>query len=200
MISIDSFYSIAEVEPRVVTDALIIGELGAGWGRIGYILKKINPKLTYAIFDLPEVLLVSSVHLPRRLPTENVLTYSEGRELKQIGRNQLNSKGLAFFGAHHLKLCEEGLFDIFINIASFQEMSKAQVSSYFDIIDYVLKGTLFTQQLWNSNTHGYDVGEISMYEDYPFKENWSQEYLRNTAWSDLYFETALRRNAKIISN
>lgn len=59
LISVDSFYAICEVDPRIATDDIVVGDLGAGWGRIGHILKSVNPRLKYVVFDLPEVLLVS---------------------------------------------------------------------------------------------------------------------------------------------
>ena len=196
LISVDSFYTIVEANPKILTDRLTVAELGAGWGRIGHILKRVNPLLTYVVFDLPEVLLVSSVHLPRRLPTETVLSYRDSRSLTRIGRADVHDKGLVFLGAHDLEKCEDGLFDCFINIASFQEMTKTQVGRYFDIVDRVLCGTFYTQQLWTSKTHAYGVGEIAGFEDYPFKHAWEKQFVRNTTWSDLYFETVFQNTER----
>ena len=190
LISVDSFYAMAEADPRIVTDEVMVAELGAGWGRVGHILKSVNPLLTYVVFDLPEVLLVSSVHLPRRLPKEKTLQYRDSRKLTRISKSDLLGRGLVFLGAHDLQKCEDGLFDYFVNIASFQEMTKAQVGSYFDIIERVLRGTLYTQQLWSAHTHAYEVGEIGGFDDYPFKAHWTQKFVRNTTWSNLYFEAA----------
>src|SRR3546814_338688 len=79
LISLDTLYTIAETDKRILTDAVVVGELGAGWGRIGHILRLANPKATYVVFDLPEVLMVSQTPLPKRLPVSLFLTYDSRR-------------------------------------------------------------------------------------------------------------------------
>src|SRR5262245_37473662 len=72
LISIDTLYAIAEVCEGLFSEPLVVVDLGSGWGRIGYVLKSVNPRCTYVACDLPEGLLVSSTHLSRLLPGERV--------------------------------------------------------------------------------------------------------------------------------
>src|SRR3546814_8684093 len=76
----------------------------------------------------------------------------------------------------------DGALDFVINIASFQEMSREQVSAYLDVIDRKASGLLYTQQLWSSGTHAYELGEIRGWEDYPWSAHWSKEQTRSAVW------------------
>ena len=64
LFSIDDFYNLYEINPKIAHEPIVVAELGAGWGRLGYVLRKVNPRATYIVFDLPEVLLISQTYLP----------------------------------------------------------------------------------------------------------------------------------------
>src|SRR3546814_3378132 len=59
---------------------------------------------------------------------------------------------LVLLGAQDLPRIADGALDFVINIASFQEMSREQVSAYLDVIDRKASGLLYTQQLWSSRS------------------------------------------------
>ena len=193
LISIDTLYAIEAVHPKILTERTILAELGAGWGRIGHILKRANPLATYVVFDLPEVLVVSQSHLPNRLPDAKVLNYQNSRT-GSLNRARLQEYDLCFFGAHDLDRVEPKTFDAFINIASFQEMRRDQVEAYCNLINKTLSGCFYTQQLIDSRTHGYGVGEIAGRDEYPFPIEWKELTSRTAAWSDLYFEAVFAVN------
>ena len=100
-----------------------------------------------------------------------------------------------FLGAQDLPRIADGDLDFVINVASFQEMSRDQVSAYFDIIDRKTSGHLYTQQLWSSGTHAYKLGEIGGWDDYPWPAHWICENKRSAVWSDLYFEVVFKTHA-----
>lgn len=187
LISLDTLYGIAEVDPRILTEPVVVAELGAGWGRLGHALRLANPQARYVVFDLPEVLLVSQTHLPRRLPSDTVAAYETTRQ-GPLTRNRLLAADLTFLGAHDLDRVENGAVNIMVNIASFQEMSALQVALYCRVIERVTRGLLYTQQLWNADTHGYGVGEVSGWSAYPWPAHWKTVVSRDATWSDLYFE------------
>lgn len=191
LISLDSLYAIAEVDQSIFTEPVIVAEIGAGWGRMGYVLKMANPKATYVVLDLPEALLVSSMYLPRLLPQERVLSYHDSRTVHTFNKQTLSPWGCVFLGAQDLERFEDKSLDFVINIASFQEMTYDQVDQYFTAIDRKLSGTMYTLQLWNTNTHAYNLGEVSGYEEFPFRSSWTSHYARHASWSDLYFEAAI---------
>lgn len=191
LISIDTFYTLAEINPAILTEPVVILDLGAGWGRMGYILKKANPMCTYIICDLPEALLVSSTYLPRLLPDEVIINFNETRNCL-LNKKTFENGGIFFLGTQDLERIEDKSIDFFINIASFQEMTFVQVNEYFNLIDLKVRGHFFTQQLKQAQTHGYNLSEINGLTDYPFRPNWKSIFLRDSFFSDLYFETAYK--------
>jgi putative sugar O-methyltransferase len=190
LVSIDTLYSISEVKESVLTDPVVVVDLGAGWGRLGYVFKLANPNCTYVICDLPEALMVSSSYLPSLLPQETVYSYAENRKVREFSRSMLLEPAIRFCGAHHFGNFQEKSIDILINVSSFQEMTQLQVDQYFEVIDQKVHGTFYTQQLWDSQTHNNMRDVISGFGSYPFRAHWSRHYARNTSWSDLYFEAA----------
>jgi putative sugar O-methyltransferase len=189
LISLDTLYTLYEVDSRVLTGRVVVADLGAGWGRLGYALKQANPEARYVVFDLPEMLLVSSTYLPRLLPSEKVADYGANRHVEVLTRAELSEgPGLRFCGAHHLERVEDGGLDVLISVASFQEMVPEQVDEYFELIDQKVR-TFYTQQLRSARTHKLHLGEIEGLCAYPFRPGWKQVLLRSPSWSDLYFET-----------
>jgi putative sugar O-methyltransferase len=188
LISVDTLYSISEVDDSILTQPVIVVDLGAGWGRIGYVLKSVNPNLVYVICDLPETLMISSTYLPRVLPCETFCTYLQNREIREFTREVLFEGGTRFLGPQDLERFSDKSIDFLINVASFQEMTPSQVDAYFNVIDRKVKGIFYTQQLWSGQTHKLHLGEISGFKDYPFRPTWQCHYVRNVTWSDLYFE------------
>lgn len=190
LISIDTLYALNEVYPALLRESVVVADLGAGWGRIGYVLKKVNPKATYIIFDLPEPLLISMTGLPKLLPNEQFFSYLDIQKMPKIPKSSLMQGALWFCGSQDLLRCEDQAIDVFINIASFQEMTKEQVMNYFSIIDRKVKGIFYTQQYWvHHDLHAkYEV--INGFPDYPIPSNWSKLYVRTPTFSERYFEAA----------
>ena len=192
LVSVDNLYSISEADRSLLTDAVVVVDLGAGWGRMGYALKKANPKCVYVVCDLPEALLVSSSYLPRILPGERFHSFAANQAVSQFDADVFREGGIFFLGAEDLQRVADKSVDFVINIGSFQEMTLVQVDQYFQLIDAKLSGVFFTQQLLRAETHNYRCGEIAGYDEYPFRTNWKRLYVRQATFSDLYFETAYR--------
>ncbi len=92
-----------------------------------------------------------------------------------------------------LPMLEDRAIDLFVNIASFQEMTNEQVDAYFDVIDRVTSGHLYVQQLALSNpSRGFSVnGE----DYYPFRPNWSRCFVRPCPHIPNYFEAMFTTRA-----
>jgi len=95
--SIDEFYSIYPNINRKVKPQ-IIAELGAGYGRLGYIFLKAIPKSTYIVIDLPGSLVIAQYYLSRMFPPHEVLTYNESKNIRKIGRTLLTKFRGSMFG------------------------------------------------------------------------------------------------------
>jgi len=101
-----------------------VAEIGAGYGRLAYLVLKTNPDVRYSIFDIPPA---------RQLATE-YLTRTVGK----CERWAVSSPE-AFVGI-------EKEFDLIVNISSFDEMAPWQVEDYFRQIDRAGRGYLYVKQ------------------------------------------------------
>jgi putative sugar O-methyltransferase len=193
LLSLDHLYSIYEVDHDVLRAPNVFVELGAGWGRLAYALRRANRSVAYVICDLPESLLVSSRYLPRLLADERFHNYPDVRLVERFTRDELlSAPGVWFLAPQQLDRFADDTADFFASVASFQEMTRDQVSEYFAVIDRILRGVFYTLQLRSSATHRLHLGEISGLADYSFPPAWTRELLRSPSWSDLYFEAVFR--------
>ena len=194
LISLDTILSIAEADPGILTQHRIVTDLGSGWGRIGYALKRINPHVSYLALDLPEILMIAMAVLPRMLPTETLSRYSETGKIPTLTKSLLLEKGLWFAGSQDLLKIADGAIDVFINVASFQEMKLSQVRAYFDLIDRKVAGTFYTQQYIVVSDAQRPYNAITGLEQYPFKSTWTECFKRHTTFSERFFEASFGVN------
>lgn len=192
LISLDTLYSIAEVDDTILSNAVTVLDLGPGWGRMGYLLRLANPRIAYIACDLPEGLLISSSYLPRLLPNTRAFYYSDNRAVKVFTKELLLSEaGIRFCGPQDILRFADKSLDYLINVASFQEMTREQVNQYFDIIDHKVSGILYIQEYYDGSKMGHTDREISGLQYYPFRQHWKRLYVRNVSFSDQYFEAAV---------
>ncbi len=189
LISLDTILSIAEAYPQLLSAPLVVADLGAGWGRIGYFLKRINPRITYISLDLPEISMIAMAVLPKLLPSERANLYGQARASATLSRAQLGEYGLWFLGSQDLLKIEDGAIDVFINVASFQEMKLSQVMAYFDLIDRKVSGVFYTQQYVVVSDAQRPYNAIAGLEQYPFKPHWSECFKRYATFSERFFES-----------
>ncbi len=179
--SVDDFYNLLELNPAVADQPLVVADLGPGWGRIGYVLAQVNPRLSYALLDIPASLLVSSTYLPQRLPGRSVGTYREARAIERFDNATLRGKSLWFLGPQDLERMTEGAIDLFVNVASFQEMSEDQVNGYLEVMARVAAGGGgYLRNDWE--------GVHSRFADYRVPAAWQQIFLRRSRFSPACFE------------
>ena len=185
LLSIRTLYSIGEVQPAVFSEPVVVADLGAGWGRIGHVLKSVNPRATYLAFDLPEALTVASSFLPPLLPDARIVGYEDSRGL-ELTRDLLSEPAVRFLGTQQLEDVEDGAIDVLVNVASFQEMTTAQVTAYLGIIDRVARGTVLEER--RKSPGGLTDRVIPGYEAYAFPARWERRFLRETSHSSEFFE------------
>jgi putative sugar O-methyltransferase len=189
LFSIDDFYSLCELNPRVADSPVIVGELGAGWGRLGNVLCQANPCATYVIFDLPEALFISQSYLPGTLPNRVSCGYDVARRMATICRDMLHTANLWFFGAHHIDRLAPGTIDIIANIGSFQEMPPAYIQKYASSFSRIAAGgSCFLRQLRSNASHGINLDEVESFDAYPLPANWRRRFLRPSIMSDEFVE------------
>lgn len=189
--SIENIMTAMEADASILTRPVVVLDLGAGWGRIGHALLRLNPNATYISADLPETLLISQTYLPTTLPGVAAYGHEHHRGQSVITRDRLLSEpGVHFMGAGLISKIEGGAIDLFVNVASFQEMPNSQVEAYFDDIDRVTRGHLFIQQSKLASTKGgFQVAGTGLY---PFRPSWEQKVFRDCPHFPDYFEAVYK--------
>jgi putative sugar O-methyltransferase len=189
LLSLDDFYSLYELNAAIATEPLVVADLGAGWGRLGYVLQKVNPRCIYVVFDLPEPLVISQSYLPTLLPEVPVRRYEQCRHVARFDREILQAAPMWFLGAQDLLKFDAASVDLIVKTGSFQEMPATYVAEYFRHFSHVAAGGhCFLRQLRRGNSHGHRWDEIPGLDDYPFPANWGRQFLRSATFSDESFE------------
>ena len=178
--------SIAEIDKSLLYHKKTFLDLGAGWGRVGHLLSRINPKIIYIAADLPESLLISQTYLPETLSKKiNFFKYTDN--CKNL---DFKKSGIYFIGSHHLGNIKDKKIDFLINIASFQEMKNAQVKLYLEDFDRIVDGIFYTKQINRSNPKDGFMKTNNQLYFYP--KNWKKKFLRYPEVWPGYFEAAYK--------
>ncbi len=187
LISLDRIYALIELDARVLDQPVVVADIGAGWGRLGYVLKRVNPAATYVALDLPESLLVAGTYLPKLLPDVPVVGYEAHAAAERIQRAELLAEpALRFAGTHHLPRFEPGAFDVLANVASFQEMTHAQVTAYLGWADRTARRVYLQERWTRPSSLPEDI--VAGWEAYAIPERWRRRFLRDVPFSPLFFE------------
>ena len=119
-------------ELREVDRRVRVVEIGAGWGGLAYQFKTLFPNTTYVIVDLPPTLLFSMVYLKAMFPDSTAAIYGEtSTEALFTGPDAPDFVFVPAFAAGDIRFPKP---DLALNIASFQEMTNAQVTGYVNIL------------------------------------------------------------------
>jgi putative sugar O-methyltransferase len=105
----------------------IVVEIGAGWGGFAYQFKKIFPKVTYVIVDLPPTMIFSYTYLATCFPDAKFLVLDSKDNI-----NSYNFSDYDFIFVTNFLFNEIALpyVSLGINMVSFQEMTEQQVMNY----------------------------------------------------------------------
>ena len=130
-------YIAKRVSKYIENENSIICEIGAGLGGVCKdILTKCNPKnkYKYIIFDIPEVLFVTSYFLSLKLGKNFKIFYYDGNESKFDFNKTLEEYDLILLPHYMVEYIPKNIVDIFINTGSFCEMPKDVCKHYFNKI------------------------------------------------------------------
>jgi glycosyltransferase involved in cell wall biosynthesis len=105
----------------------VVCEIGAGWGGFAYQFRTLLPRTTYVIVDFPELFLFSATYLGVVCPGARLLL-AEGGAL-----DGWKDADFVFVPHTHAGTVAQLPLDLTVNMASFQEMTDAQVRAYADI-------------------------------------------------------------------
>lgn len=159
-------------------------EIGAGYGRLAYVILKAVPDATYTIVDIPPALYLSQRYLSTLFPEKRVFAYRPFSKYEEIAA-EYEAAEIRFLAPHQLELVPAKCFDYFINISSFHEMTVEQVTKYFEQVNRTCRGRLYTKQWRVSRTQ---VNGCTFREnDYPVPASWKTVFHRRHPVQRMFF-------------
>jgi putative sugar O-methyltransferase len=164
---------------------LVVGELGAGYGRVAYVFLATHP-VQYVIVDLPPALFVSQWYLSRLFPERRVFTFRPFGSFDEIA-GELAAADLAFLTPDQFYLLPDRYFDIFLTISSLAEMTPSQVSQYIGLMCNKTKSRIYIKQ-WREWVNKIDRVAWTQ-EDYDLQPGWHKRIDRIDSVQDEFFET-----------
>jgi len=186
--SIHELYSILGPEGQPSSSSSgtpAFAEIGAGYGRLAYVILKAVPSATYTIVDIPPALYLSQRYLTTLFPESRAFTFRPFRDYAEVAA-EFEASRIRFIAPHQLELLAPKSFDYFINISSFHEMTVPQVRNYFRLIDRTCRGRFYTKQ-WRvsrSQINGCTLRE----RDYPVPSRWRTVFQRRHPVQRMFFD------------
>jgi putative sugar O-methyltransferase len=165
----------------------VIVELGAGYGRLAFVCRRMMPECSYVILDLPEALVCAQSWLSRVLPGD-VVPYEETRTLADIGRERLECGRVFLFLPHRIEAIRDCAADAFVNIYSFAEMPPASIRNYFRHLDRITDGVFYTKQR-ESEVNALDGVRVTE-STYPVPPQWRRLSRTTSTLYESFFEAA----------
>lgn len=183
--SVHELYSILGPDGVAAVPAPAFAELGAGYGRLAYVILKAVPGASYTIIDIPPALYLSQRYLTELFPDLPAFRFRSFASFDQVAA-EFNGATIRFLAPHQAELLPARSFDYVINISSLHEMTIAQVQNYFRLIDVLCRGRFYTKQWRVSRTQ---VNGCTLREhDYPVPAAWRPVYHRQHPIQRMFFE------------
>lgn len=185
--SIHEVYSILGPQgfPGQTTAAAAFAELGAGYGRLAYVILQALPTATYCIIDIPPALYLSQRYLTTLFPDLPVFRFRSFKSYRDVAAD-FESARLRFVAPHQLELLPDKQFDYFVNISSLHEMTIPQVQNYLRLMDRVCRGRIYTKQ-WRVSRAPVN-GCVIRERDYPVPPAWRTVYQHRHPIQRMFFE------------
>lgn len=159
LLTVDSFFG--EIYGSLLSGLLqplqrpVIGEIGAGCGRLAYYTIRRQESFAYIDFDLPEVLCLASYYLMKTFPQKKTLLYGE-EEYTPATHLKYD---LIFMPSYEICKLDSSCVHLFINETSLGEMTQEAAENY---LHYITKSTKYffhlnhdrTPNIYDDKTHG----------------------------------------------
>jgi putative sugar O-methyltransferase len=180
---------LAGMEPQGGTH-FNLAELGAGYGRLGYIMLK-TTGCRYFVFDIPPALYLSQWYLTTLFPKRRAFRFRHFEAFEEI-EGELAEADVAFFTPNQLAKFPATYFDVFASISSIHEMRRDQISHYMALMGRTTKSTLYLKQQkdYVNPIDNLVIGK----DDYPVPAGWAPSRERFDLINPGFFERIYRRN------
>lgn len=138
-------------------EGLVVGELGAGHGRLAEVLG-LTTNFRYFIFDITPALFVSQWYVKARFPNDKIFEFRHFNDFTEIC-DELQECRFAFFTANQIEKLPNDSLDLFINMNSLMEMQIDQIRNFLHHIDRLTKLAFLSRQWqhWVNPLEGHTV-------------------------------------------
>ena len=166
-----------------------LAELGAGYGRLGYLMLK-TTACRYFVFDIPPALYLSQWYLTTLFPERRAFRFRHFDTFEEI-ESELSGADIGFLTPNQLAKFPPGYFDVFATISSVHEMRRDQISHYMTLMGRTTKSAIYLKQQKNyvNPIDNLMIGK----NDYPLPIGWSPWRERFDLINPGFFERVYRR-------
>jgi putative sugar O-methyltransferase len=166
-----------------------LAELGAGYGRLGYLMLK-TTNCRYFVFDIPPALYVSQWYLSTLFPERRVFRFRRFEKLEEI-KHELSAADIGFFTSNQLAKFPSEYFDLFATISSLHEMRQDQIKHYMALMGRTTRSLLYLKQQkdYVNPVDNLVIGK----DDYPVPDGWVAAEERFDMINPGFFERIYRR-------
>lgn len=164
-------------------------ELGAGYGRLAWVLLEAFPDLRYFVVDIPPALAVAQEYLTRSFPDRPAFRFRRFANHAEV-RAEMEDARIGFLTPNQLDLVPAWGAGLFVNVSSLHEMRPDQVRHYIGKVGEHCAGWFYSKQ-WERSVNPYD-GVVIRREDYPIPPAWETVFLRRHPVQAKFFEALYR--------
>jgi putative sugar O-methyltransferase len=125
-------------------EGFIVGELGAGHGRLAEIFGR-TTNFRYFIFDITPALFVSQWYIKKLFPDEKIFEFRHFDDFAKI-QNELHESRFAFFTSNQIEKFPNDYFNLFINMNSLGEMRPDQIQNFLRQINRLTSVAFLSRQ------------------------------------------------------
>lgn len=175
-----------------LSSASTVCELGGGYGRTAYVVKKLHT-CRYIMIDIPPALAVAQWYLSRALPDAKIWAFREFESYEDVA-SEFEAADLIFLLPHQIEKLPDSYVDFFLNISSLHEMERDQIANYVhQITRCVRPGGHFYLKAWKVSQAPVSGGALR-FEDYGL-DGWQEVYQRTARIHTEFFEALVQNPA-----
>jgi putative sugar O-methyltransferase len=165
-------------------------ELGAGYGRLGYVCMSVM-SCRYLIVDLPPALYVAQWYLQQVFPEKKIFAFRPFDNFASV-ENEIEEAEICFFTPNQLQLFPDSYVEACISISSLGEMTLPQVIHYKRLLEEKTRKLVYLKQ-WISTFNEVDRVTLTK-QSYNLSANWRLAMDRVDAVQDGFFEMVFTRS------
>ena len=164
----NSLREFTRMRPVLEGERPILAEIGAGYGRLGYVASQLKP-LRYWIFDIPPALAVAEWHLAEALPDRKIFRWRPFARWDEVA-DEVMAADIAIFTIDQLRHVPAGIVDCFAAISALHEMRPEQIAAYMNMMSAASKA-IYTKNwtVWRNEHDAFDFRSTNL----PAPAGWS---------------------------